>query len=115
MFYYLGPFVWYSTPYPHWGPPVDARLVIDLRSHSQCALRGTPHGFGLFESASDLGSDYENLGADPRQPWSEQSKARWSSALRLPRQLSVNNLSDAIWETRTVQADPTGEDRIFPI
>lgn len=115
--YWLGPWVWYTVPFPHWGPPVGATASLDLRSVAACSIRAIPQGFGLFVTPNNinLGSNYENLGTDPFSPWGASTRNRWKSALVLPQTIQANNLQAAIWETLTVQADPIGDDRCMPL
>ncbi len=111
--YWLGPWVWSDG----WNAPPQTVALLDLRSVAACALAGTVSGFGLFitANATDLGSDYENLGTDPLASWGASARNRWTSALALPQALQANTLRGALWETLTIQADPTGEDRAPPL
>ena len=115
--YWLGPWEWQAGDMPHWRAPALASPLIDLRSNAQCAGIVTPVGFGVFQTANgvSLGASYENLGTDPLSPWNSQTQRRWRSALLLPSTLTANNLRDAIWETLTIQSDPTGFDRAKPL
>ena len=121
--YWLGPWVWglarsnNSGGSYGWLAPADAVASLDLRSEPQSAATVTPNGFGLFvtPNATDLGSDYTNLGTDPLATWTQQNLNRWKSALNLPSTLAANNLREVVWETLTIQSDPTGLDRARPI
>jgi hypothetical protein len=117
--YWLGPWEWDSTDAsrPFWRAPLQSVGSIDLRSIPQCAGTVTPSGFGLFVTANavNLGSSYDNLGTDPTQAWNSQSKIRWQSALGLPNALTGNNLRQILWETLTIQSDPTGDNRAKPL
>lgn len=119
--YWLGPWVW-GPLYPGgnsngWKQPAGAVACLDLRSEAQCAGTVTPSGFGLFvtPNATDLGADYENLGTDPLATWTQQALNRWQSVLSLPATIAANNLREVVWETLTIQSDPTGVDRARPL
>lgn len=118
--YWLGPWVWgavFAGGSNGWKAPADAIASLDLRNDAQCAGTVTPSGFGLFvtPNAIDLGSDYTNLGTDPLATWTQQNLNRWKSALNLPSTLAASNLREVVWETLTIQSDPTGLDRARPI
>jgi len=117
--YWLGPWVWESKGItPHWRMPAGATSSIDLRSVQHCAIAGgAPQGVALFVSpdAANLGSDYTNLGTDPEAVLSGVRKSAIRTLLALPNNLAANTLHDAIWETLTIQSDPTGDDRAPPI
>jgi hypothetical protein len=115
--YWLGPWEWESADgAAYWRAPLGADPCLDLRSVPACGTR-TVSGFGLFTSLDsvDLGSSYENLGTDLQGAWGPSTRNRWRSALRLPETIQANNLLAAIWETFTVQSDPSGEDRAKPL
>jgi hypothetical protein len=117
--FWLGPWVWDSTPgLSAWKPPAGSIGSLDLRSLTQCAAAGgTPQGVGLFvtANATNLGSDYTNLGTDPDFVLNGAQKATWQALLALPNPLSGQTLTDAVWETLTLQSDPSGVDRCCPL
>lgn len=113
--YWLGPRVWDAVRLC-WTNPADVTGVLDLRTHAQRATAVIPQGDCLFvtANATNLGANYTNLGTDQDAVLSGQQKASWESRFGFPSAMEANTLRQAIWETCTTQADPTGEDRIPP-
>lgn len=112
--YWLGPWVWSDNA---WNPPADSLAALDLRNRTACATPVTPLGDGLFvtPNATNLGASYTNLGTDPDVILSGAQKLSWQARFLLPNSLVAQTLREALWETLTIQADPTGEDRCKPI
>lgn len=115
--FWAGPLVWRTLWTPHWSRPDGAVAMLDTRSIPQCAQAVTPAGLAIFitPDATNLGSDYINLGTDPLRTLTEQQKRQWESAFKLPQTLAANRLRGVIWETLTLQADPIGDDRCLPL
>jgi hypothetical protein len=113
--YWLGPRVW-DTVNLCWTNPANVTGVLDLRTQTQRAATVTPVGncFFVTANATNLNSDYTNLGTDQDAVLSGQQKASWESRFGFPSTMEANTLRQAIWETCTTQADPSGEDRIPP-
>lgn len=117
MRYWAGPFVWDLMMGGAWRPPAGALATLDLRSPVECGQTVTSSGRALFVTANttNLGANYTNLGTDPTAVLSGAQKASWQSLFGLPNALSALTLQEALWETLTIQADPTGLDRCHPI
>lgn len=118
MRFWVGPWEWQTVGGQScWGAPAGVNASLDLRSSPQCAVPVTPQGFGFFTTANatSLGSDYTNLGTDPDVVLSGAQKASWQSRFGLPNVLAANTLRDTLWETITIQSDPTGLDRVAPL
>lgn len=116
--FWLGPWAWNTDlESPVWIAPAGSLGALDLRSLLQCGTAITPLGFGLFVTANttDLGSSYSNLGTDPERLLTETQKRLWESTLLLPRTLVANRLMGIVYETLTLQADPTGDLRCLPL
>jgi hypothetical protein len=117
--FWLGPWVLASASGnlpARWEQPAGSLACLDLRSEPQCANMVTPEGHALFvtANATNLGANYTNLGTDPDLILSGPQKASWQSRFELPNALTAQTVREAIWETCTIQADPTGEDRCRP-
>ena len=119
--FWTGPLTWALTPTLHWRMPTGTLGMVDLRSLPDQGLVGpTPHGLALFVTANstNLGGDYTLLGQAPRPDGltlTPADRTAWRTAFGLPNPLGPGTLADALWETLTVQADPTGVDRPMPI
>lgn len=118
MRFWVGPWVWESTIQPnHWAMPTGSLASLDLRSIPQCEARVTPQGSAVFvtANATTLGTDYTNLGTDSNAILSNPQKAAWRTRFGLPNPLAASTLVDMVWETLTIQADPTGVNRVLPL
>ena len=115
MRYWIGPWVWEATG--GWIPPEGAIHSLDLRSRVQSSTAQTPLGYGLFATpnAADLGSGYVNLGINPLRSLTSAEKRAWRERLMLQGPVIASNLLEAVWETITVQSDPTGRERRLPV
>lgn len=82
MKYYLGPWVWKSSPVPAFNPPDGAIAGLDLASIPQQSIAGSNRGLGLFWTASaSLSSEYSLIGdGDCRElPATSQMQAAFRS------------------------------------
>jgi hypothetical protein len=93
-------------------PPEGTVGLVDLRP---------PHGqggYGFFATDRPLDSNYEPFGDGINRledvHLGAQQRSRWASMLGMSSPTGTT-LMDVLWETLTVQADPTGEVRALPI
>jgi hypothetical protein len=111
MLYYLGPWQWLDDgdgAYG-WAPPLGTIASIDLRSIPDMSKSGgTPGGVGFFAVEQVLGSDYERVGQALDDNLSSAQKSTWRSLVG-HESLSSSRVVDALWESLTVRADPTGD------
>lgn len=118
MRYWFGPWVWHADVMGGmWRMPEGSMFAIDYRSlDGRSRSGGSPIGYGVFATPSHitLGSEYESLGGLD-DPWGSSPRLRWQSAFKLPEAMQANTLRDVLWETITVQGDPTGEERVKPL
>jgi hypothetical protein len=116
MRYWLGPWTWSEDV---WQPPAGCRGLIDLRPlPAQARAGGTPLGVGLFalDEAADPGPAHVSFGIDPGVPLTVFQRLAWEQrVLGAGRTLAASNLREALWESLTNQADPTGQDRPMPL
>lgn len=118
MRFWLGPYVWSPTHAEGvWLPPAGSLGGIDLRNETQCGTPVVPLGVALFGTANamNLGAGYDNLGTDPDVVLTAAQKTGWRTKLLLPQAPAALTLRDLLWETLTIQADPTGVDRCRPL
>ena len=110
-FYCLGPYEWRSGDGAGgfaWTPPEGTIAAIDLRSLPAMGRRGrTPRGVGLFVTDRTLNSDYTFLGRALDDHLTPETKSAWRSLVHRGA-LTSARIVDALWETLTIRADPTG-------
>lgn len=122
MRFWTGPYSWIDSgpALRYWRQPVGSLASLDLRNLEDQGTPVTPAGRGLFvtANATDLGSDYVLLGQAPTPggvTLGPAARTAWRTAFGLPNPLGGTTLAEIVWETITVQADPTGADRCMPL
>ncbi len=121
MIFWLGPWVWDTKGAlpPHWRAPDGSLSSIDLRPLPAQALRGAIAGVGLFgtDEAVDLGSDYRAIGRGAKSidviP-KESDRKIFESMIGISGVLGTT-LSEWLWTTLSLCADPTGDSGPRPL
>src|SRR5581483_1370090 len=120
MRYWIGPWLWHTTPRAAWYAPAAAVGMIDLRPLPAQAQAIAASGIGFFatDDAADLGlvGDYTLLGQGDLRSLTPIAKSRraLASALGL-NGLAGATLIECLWDAMTVQADHTGASGVKPL
>lgn len=113
MSVYIGPWIWDSTGDPHWRAPHGTIGLLDVRSFDEQSKAGDGYGLGIFLNNSELSSDYQNYG-DLSDSMNVQVRSIWKSQLGISDTIATS-VHDAIEETITARADPSGETFAKPV
>lgn len=120
--FYLGPWVWVDEPGISgrgvgWDAPAGAIPVIDLRSLPMMEQAGGPPlGFAVFEApAGSLPSEYMALGDTPETQLRTGQRDAWVTRVGFASPMEARTITEAVWESLTWRADPTGQDNAKPL
>ena len=114
--YYLGPWVWQSSPLAYWMPPLGTVGCVDLASLPQLAgAPGSPRSLGFFATTSVLPSEYTLLGnGDCRSLLTTAAMvSAWKAATGFAP--SGQYLVDLLYDQLTSGSDPTGQNACLPL